>query len=118
VVDGAPRVPWGPAWRVTAISAGALFVLFAANVFATSLSGGPEALARRHMESRVAPGARIELLRSHYFWLWGIGRSAAVDFVVTRATGTDTLQVQALKWSGFTPWRIEGASFGMMRRRP
>ncbi len=103
------------AFRRAGIALAVLFVLFAANIFATSLDGGPEVRAQRFVETDVAPGAQIRLLRSQYLGAFGIGRSAAIDFVVTRPTRTDTVEVQARKWTGFTPWRIEGASRGIMR---
>jgi len=102
--------PPNRALRRTVIALATLFVLFAANLFATSLDRGPEERAQQHLATSLAPGARIELLRSRYVGMLGIGRRASVEFVVTQPGRVDTMLVQAHKATGFTPWRIDDSS--------
>jgi uncharacterized membrane protein YphA (DoxX/SURF4 family) len=107
-----------PLLRRAGVAAGVLFLLFTANIFATSLDRGPERAAQQYLQSRLPGASELQLLRSRYTGLLGVGRSALIDFRVTRANITDTVQVQAHKLSGFTPWRMDGSSTAQMQAQP
>jgi hypothetical protein len=87
---------------------GAMFTLFVANLAATSLSEGPERIALETLATSGWPRNQLHLIRSRYQGLYGVNRTATIDFAVVdsaRAT-SDTLRVLARKALGVTPWKI------------
>jgi uncharacterized membrane protein YphA (DoxX/SURF4 family) len=96
----------GPA-RVLAYGGGGLFLVFVANLIATSVDEGPETKAKSVVTTLVAPASQVELLRSRYTGLFGIQREATIDFVVKHDASTDTVRVHGRKATGFSPWKIE-----------
>jgi hypothetical protein len=99
-----------PGVRIALLAAGLAFMLFVANLVATSVDDGPEAAARTVVARAAPAGARIELLRSRYTGRFGINRLATVDFVVTGPSAADTVRVVGRKANGFAPWRMDGAT--------
>jgi uncharacterized membrane protein YphA (DoxX/SURF4 family) len=103
-----PRAPMGRTARRLLFAAVALFVIFAANLIATSLSGLPTAAARQSVAVKSAPGDRIDFLRARQTGLIGLNWTATLDYTVARQRSIDTVTVRARKITGFLPWRIEG----------
>jgi uncharacterized membrane protein YphA (DoxX/SURF4 family) len=101
------RPPLRGTARGLAYGGGGLFLLFVANLIATSVDEGPERKARSVVTTLVAPASQVELLRSRYTGLFGIQREATIDFVVKHDASTDTVRVHGRKTTGFSPWKIE-----------
>jgi uncharacterized membrane protein YphA (DoxX/SURF4 family) len=90
------------------------FVTFAANLILTALAPGPEAAAAAVVKRHVEPGEQVELVRSRYTGLFGINRTATIEFAVKKADGGSRREVfmHARKTNGFTPWRVVDDSSG------
>lgn len=101
------RKPMGRTARRLLIAGGALFVLFAANLLASSLSGFPVEAGRNAIAERIESGDRIELLRARQTGLIGVNWTSTLDYAVASKGTTDTFTVRARKITGFLPWRVE-----------
>lgn len=84
----------------------ALFVIGAANLLATALSGFPTDAARRVVE-QSRPDATVKLIRSRASGLMGVRWTSTMDFEVSESGRTDSVSVRARRTTGFLPWRID-----------
>ncbi len=86
-----------------------VFVLFVANLVATSVSEGPERAAMDALVLNGWPREHMQLVRSRLHGLYGVTRTATIDIAVTdpATSVTDTLHVEARKALGITPWRFD-----------
>ena len=110
------RKPMGATARRVLICAVSGFVVLAANLLASSLSGIPVAIATRAVAETSAPNAQINLLRARQTGLIGINWISTLDFGVVTDGVVDTVSVRARKRTGFLPWRVEHVERG--RRTP
>lgn len=101
------RTPMGRTARRLLIAGVALFVLCAANLIASSVSGIPVDAGRSAVADRSQSGDRIELLRARQTGLIGINWTATLDYAVGGQRSIDTFTVRARKITGFLPWRVE-----------
>lgn len=101
------RRPMGRTARRLLIGGVALFVVFAANLLATSLSGFPVEAGRNAIAQRGASPDRVELLRARQTGLIGLNWTSTLDYAVASQATTDTFTVRARKVTRFLPWRVE-----------
>jgi hypothetical protein len=101
------RKPMSLTARRTLLGAVVVFVLFAANLLASSLSGIPVAMATRAVTEASPPNAEISLIRARQTGLIGVNWLSTLDFSVVTPGVVDTVSVRARKTTGFLPWRVE-----------
>src|SRR5262249_49349979 len=101
----AARVPLGRTMRMTFYAVAALFLLFVANLIGTGLAAGPETQAEAALRSSLVTQGELRHIRSRYFGLYGVNRTARMEYVA--ANERDTVRVYAHRATGFTPWRID-----------
>ncbi len=104
-----PRVPMGSGVRRSLIGALVILLVFLANLIGASLVAGPEKAAEAMVRASAGAPADLRLLRSRYTGLYGIGRTALIEFV-SGTTVMDTTRVFAHRASGFTAWRIDSVA--------
>jgi hypothetical protein len=105
----ATRARMGVGLRRTLIGALIILLVFLANLIGASLVAGPEQNAEAVVRATGTAPADFRLLRSRYTGLYGIGRTARIEFVAGPAE-TDTIRVFAHRATGFTPWRIDSVA--------
>ena len=93
------------AWAAV-LFVGGPFVVFALNVLGTAIDPGPERQAAQALAERGIPKEDVELVRSRYTGLFGIRRTADMEFRLKRPAGANTVHVSATRASGFSSWRI------------
>ena len=105
----APRAPMATGLRRALVAALVILLVFLANLIGASLVAGPEQAAEAIVRASPTAPADVRLLRSRYTGLYGIGRTAYIDFVAG-PLGADTIRVYAHRASGFTPWGIDSVA--------
>lgn len=82
------------------------FVLFALNLLGTALDPGPQVNARAALVARGINDRELELVRTRMQGAWGINRTAQVYFRENDTKPPKLIEVDAIRPTGFSEWRV------------
>jgi len=109
-VMSSARRRWSNIATVILVVIGLIFILFVSNLIAVGLNPGPEKTATDVLVQQGHDRASIKFLRSHYTGLWGIHRTAVIEFEIEGTTPPALLRVDASLANGFSKWHIDGVT--------